>query len=170
LLSQTVKEWTADSSIPINVFAVCSDAKAGMRRETEDMSPYDLAIPATTDTKLLVEKLKKTSSKDKMNVILSTYQSIGIIHEAQKLGFGKFDLIIADEAHRTTGVTLMGEEGPVFTRVHDESYLNGSKRLYMTATPRVYGDSAKAKADAVDAVLASMDDYQTYGEEFYRLE
>ncbi len=169
LLSQTVKEWTADSSIPINVFAVCSDAKAGMRRETEDMSPYDLAIPATTDTKLLVEKLKKTSSKDKMNVILSTYQSIGIIHEAQKLGFGKFDLIIADEAHRTTGVTLMGEEGPVFTRVHDESYLNGSKRLYMTATPRVYGDSAKAKADAVDAVLASMDDYQTYGEEFYRL-
>jgi predicted helicase len=169
LLSQTVKEWTADSSIPINVFAVCSDAKAGRRRETEDMSPYDLAIPATTDTKLLIEKFQKVSSKDKMNVILSTYQSIGIIHEAQKLGFGKFDLIIADEAHRTTGVTLMGEEDSAFTRVHDDSYLKGAKRLYMTATPRVYGDSAKAKADAADALLASMDDYQTYGEEFYRL-
>ena len=169
LLSQTVKEWTADSSIPINVFAVCSDAKAGKRRETEDMSPYDLAIPATTDTKLLVEKFQKTSSKDKMNVILSTYQSIGIIHEAQKLGFGKFDLIIADEAHRTTGVTLMGEEDSAFTRVHDDTYIQGAKRLYMTATPRVYGDSAKAKADAADALLASMDDYQTYGEEFYRL-
>jgi predicted helicase len=169
LLSQTVKEWTADSLIPINVFAVCSDAKAGRRRETEDLSPYDLAIPATTDTNLLVEKFKKTKSKDKMNVILSTYQSIGIIHEAQKLGLGKFDLIIADEAHRTTGVTLMGEEDSMFTRIHDDTYLKASKRLYMTATPKVYGDSAKAKANAADAWLASMDDYETYGEEFYRL-
>jgi predicted helicase len=169
LLSQTVKEWTADSSIPINVFAVCSDATAGRRRETEDLSPYDLAIPATTDTSLLVEKFKKTKSKEKMNVILSTYQSIGIIHEAQKLGMGKFDLVIADEAHRTTGVTLMGEEDSLFTKVHDDKYLKASKRLYMTATPRVYGDSAKAKADAADAWLASMDDTETYGEEFYRL-
>ncbi len=169
LLSQTVKEWTADSSIPINVFAVCSDATAGRRRETEDLSLYDLAIPATTDTNLLVQKFKQTKSKEKMNVILSTYQSIGIIHEAQKLGLGKFDLVIADEAHRTTGVTLMGEEDSSFTRVHDDKYLKTSKRLYMTATPRVYGDSAKAKADAADAWLASMDDYETYGEEFYRL-
>jgi predicted helicase len=169
LLSQTVKEWTADSTIPINVFAVCSDAKAGRRRDTEDLSPYDLAIPATTDTKLLVEKFKKTKSKEKMNVILSTYQSIGIIHEAQKLGFGNFDLVIADEAHRTTGVTLMGEEDSMFTRIHDDKYVKSTKRLYMTATPKVYGDSAKAKADAADAWLASMDDYETYGEEFYRL-
>ncbi len=169
LLSQTVKEWTADSSIPINVFAVCSDASAGRRRETEDLSHYDLAIPATTDTNLLVEKFKNTKSKEKMNVILSTYQSIGTIHEAQKLGLGQFDLIIADEAHRTTGVTLMGEEDSSFTKVHDDKYLKASKRLYMTATPRVYGDSAKAKANAADAWLASMDDAGTYGDEFYRL-
>lgn len=169
LLSQTVKEWTADSTIPINVFAVCSDTKAGRRRDTEDLSPYDLAIPATTDIKLLVEKFKNTKSKEKMNVILSTYQSIGIIHEAQKLGVGNFDLIIADEAHRTTGVTLMGEEDSMFTRIHDDKYVKGAKRLYMTATPKVYGDSAKAKADAADAWLASMDDYETYGEEFYHL-
>jgi predicted helicase len=169
LLSQTVKEWTADSTIPINVFAVCSDAKAGRRRDTEDLSPYDLAIPATTDTKLLVEKFKNTKSKEKMNVILSTYQSIGIIHEAQELGLGNFDLVIADEAHRTTGVTLMGEEDSMFTRIHDDKYVKGVKRLYMTATPKVYGDSVKAKADAADAWLASMDDYETYGEEFYHL-
>ena len=169
LLSQTVKEWTADSTIPINVFAVCSDAKAGRRRDTEDLSPFDLAIPATTDTKLLVEKFKNTKSKEKMNVILSTYQSIGIIHEAQKLGLGNFDLVIADEAHRTTGVTLMGEEDSMFTRIHDDKYVKSTKRLYMTATPKVYGDSAKAKADAADAWLASMDDYETYGEEFYHL-
>jgi predicted helicase len=169
LLSQTVKEWTADSSIPINVFAVCSDSSAGRRRETEDLSPYDLAIPATTNSDLLVTNFKARKSKDKMNVILSTYQSIGILHEAQKMGLGKFDLIIADEAHRTTGVTLVGEEDSSFTRVHDGTYLKATRRLYMTATPRVYGSSAKAKASAADAWLASMDDYETYGEEFYRL-
>lgn len=169
LLSQTVKEWTADSNLPVNVYAVCSDAKAGRRRETEDMSPYDLAIPATTNTELLVSSFKRNKSKERMNIILSTYQSIEIVHKAQKEGIGKFDLIIADEAHRTTGVTLMGEEDSMFTKVHDDSYLASKKRLYMTATPRVYGDSAKAKADAADAWLASMDDYETYGEEFYRL-
>ncbi len=169
LLSQTVKEWTADSNIPINVYAVCSDAKAGRRRETEDMSPFDLAIPATTDTKLLVESFKRNKKSENMNVVLSTYQSIGIIHEAQKLGIGSFDLVIADEAHRTTGVTLVGEEDSTFTRIHDENYLKAKKRIYMTATPRVYGDSAKAKANAADAWLASMDDHDTYGAEFYRL-
>lgn len=169
LLSQTVKEWTADSNIPINVYAVCSDAKAGRRRETEDMSPFDLAIPATTDTKLLVETFKRNKKPEKMNVVFSTYQSIEIIHEAQKLGLGSFDLVVADEAHRTTGVTLAGEENSAFTRIHDENYIKADKRIYMTATPRVYGDSAKAKANAADAWLASMDDRDTYGAEFYRL-
>lgn len=169
LLSQTIKEWTADSSIPIKVYGVCSDAKAGRRRETEDISPYDLTIPATTDTQTLVRNFKKNKSKDSMNVVFSTYQSIEIVQKAQKKGIGKFDLIIADEAHRTTGITRIGEEDSHFTRVHDEKYLLASKRLYMTATPRMYGDTAKAKANAAEAWLASMDDYDTYGEEFYRL-
>lgn len=169
LLSQTIKEWTADSSIPITVYGVCSDAKAGKRRETEDMSPYDLAIPATTDTKSLITNFKKNKSKESMNVIFSTYQSIDIVQKAQKEGIGKFDLIIADEAHRTTGMTRVGEEDSHFTKVHDEKFLVASKRLYMTATPRMYGETAKAKANAAEAWLASMDDYDTYGEEFYRL-
>ena len=169
LLSQTIKEWTADSSIPITVYGVCSDAMAGRRRETEDMSPYDLAIPATTDTKSLITNFKKNKSKDSMNVIFSTYQSIDIVQKAQKEGIGKFDLIIADEAHRTTGMTRVGEEDSHFTKVHDEKFLLASNRLYMTATPRMYGDTAKAKANAAEAWLASMDDYDTYGEEFYRL-
>lgn len=104
-----------------------------------------------------------------MNVIFSTYQSIDIVQKAQKEGIGKFDLIIADEAHRTTGMTRVGEEDSHFTKVHDERFLNATKRLYMTATPRMYGESAKAKANAAEAWLASMDDYDTYGEEFYRL-
>ena len=169
LLSQTVKEWTSDSNIDINVFAVCSDSKAGKRKDSEDLSIYDLAIPATTDTKTLIEKYRSVKSKEKMTVFLSTYQSIEIIHEAQKAGIGKFDLVIADEAHRTTGVTLAGSEDSMFTKVHDDKYLPAKKRLYMTATPKIYGDTAKAKAESVDAHLASFDMSELYGDEFYRL-
>jgi predicted helicase len=169
LLSQTVKEWTSDSNIDINVFAVCSDSSAGKRKDSEDLSIYDLAIPATTDKKTLIEKYRSIKSKEKMTVFLSTYQSIEIIHEAQKAGIGKFDLVIADEAHRTTGVTRSGSEDSIFTKVHDDSYLPAKKRLYMTATPKIYGDTAKAKAESVDARLASFDMSELYGEEFYRL-
>ncbi len=172
LLSQSVKEWTANSSVPINVYAICSDSKAGRRKDTEDMSVYDLAIPATTDTQTLVEhfKLNRIKDKNRINLFLSTYQSINIVAEAQKLGVGNFELIIADEAHRTTGVTLSGEDDSYFTKIHDNSFISGSKRLYMTATPRIYGDAAKVKAASVEAAVASMDDVDIFGPEFYRLD
>jgi predicted helicase len=169
LLSQTVKEWTTDSNIPINVYAVCSDSKAGKRREEEDISSFDLAIPATTNTDLLTSKVLQHKNSEAMTVIFSTYQSINIVADAQKKGIGEFDLIISDEAHRTTGVTLAGEEDSNFTRVHDQNFIKGKKRLYMTATPRMYGETAKAKAASADAILASMDDEDVYGQELYRL-
>ena len=170
LLSQTVKDWTADSNIPIEVYAVCSDSMAGRRRDNEDAAPYDLAIPATTNVDVLVERFKANKSKSKMSVILSTYQSISIIAEAQKKGLGEISLIIADEAHRTTGKTLSGDDDSHFTKVHDDKVIKAQKRLYMTATPRMYGEVAKVKAASVDAVLASMDDEEIYGVEFYRID
>lgn len=169
LLSQTLKEWTSDAQIPISVFAVCSDQKAGKKRDVEDISPYDLILPATTDTELLVKQFKKNHSKSVMTVIFSTYQSITVISDAQKAGIPEFDLLIADEAHRTTGVTLSGNEDSNFTKVHSDNVISSKKRLYMTATPRVFSDGAKAKANTADAVLASMDDESIYGPEFYRL-
>jgi predicted helicase len=169
LLSQTLKEWTSDAQIPISVYAVCSDQKAGKKRDVEDISPYDLILPATTDTDLLVKQFKKNHSKKVMTVIFSTYQSIAVISDAQKAGIPEFDLLIADEAHRTTGVTLSGNEDSNFTKVHNDNVVSAKKRLYMTATPRVFSDGAKAKANTADALLASMDDESIYGPEFYRL-
>lgn len=169
LLSQTLKEWTSDATIPISVFAVCSDEKAGKKRDVEDISPYDLILPATTDTELLVKQFKKNHSKKVMTVIFSTYQSITVISDAQKAGIPQFDLLIADEAHRTTGVTLVGNEDSNFTKVHSDKVVGSKRRLYMTATPRVFSDGAKAKANSAEAVLASMDDESIYGPEFYRL-
>jgi predicted helicase len=169
LLSQTLKEWTADATIPLAPLAICSDSKAGKRGNTEDISPYDLVLPATTDPDLIVAQYKRTSGKENMTVFFSTYQSLPVIEAAQANGVPDFDLIIADEAHRTTGVTIAGEDDSNFTRVHDNNYVKGAKRLYMTATPRVFSDSAKGKASGADAVLASMDDQTLYGPEFYRL-
>jgi len=104
--------------------------------------------------------------------VFCTYQSIDIVHQAQELK-GKqwrdFDLIICDEAHRTTGVTLSGEDESAFTRVHDNTYLRAEKRLYMTATPRIFQPRVKNVAKENDAILASMDDESLYGKLFHRL-
>ena len=85
------------------------------------------------------------------------------------MGLADFDLVICDEAHRTTGVTLAGEDESNFVRVHDADYLAADRRLYMTATPRIFDDDVKAKAEEHSAVLASMDDETIYGPEFHRL-
>lgn len=168
LLSQTLKEWAADATVPLLPFAVCSDAKAGRRRKTEDLSPNDLILPATTDPDELV-KHHRRAKPEQMRVVFSTYQSIPVITAAQTAGIPRFDLVICDEAHRTTGVTLAEEDDSNFTRVHDDAHVSAAKRLYMTATPRVYADTSKAKAAAAEAVVASMDDEEKYGPELYRI-
>ncbi|WP_159717144.1 DEAD/DEAH box helicase [Actinomyces marmotae] len=177
LLSQTLREWSAEAEVPLRSFAVCSDAKVGKGRSkdslSEDISVVDLAIPATTDAHALAQRLARPAvSVDgvaPMTVVFATYQSIDVVARAQEAGAPAFDLIICDEAHRTTGATAAGEQDSAFVRVHDSAYLRGAKRLYMTATPRIYDDSTKARAGEKNAVLASMDDETTYGAELFRL-
>jgi predicted helicase len=167
LLSQTLREWTAEAELTLHPEAVCSDTKVG--KDSEDISAHDLALPATTKPKLLIQRVKAFAGKKQLNVIFSTYQSIQVISEAQGMGLPEFDLIICDEAHRTTGVTLAGDDESQFVRVHDQNFIKAKKRLYMTATPRLYDDSAKAKAKESNAELCSMDDETKFGPEFHRL-
>lgn len=169
LLSQTLKEWTAEAEVPLRPFAVCSDAKVGKRTDSEDISSYDLALPATTDAAKLYARITSGDAMEKITVIFCTYQSLPVVAAAQEKGLPEFDLIICDEAHRTTGITLAGEEESNFVRVHDQNYVKGLKRLYMTATPRIYDDPSKSHAHEGSAVLASMDDETLYGPEFHRL-
>ncbi len=107
-----------------------------------------------------------------MSVVFSTYQSIDVLHQAQhEYDLPAFDLIVCDEAHRTTGAVFDGIDESHFVRIHNAEYIRGTKRLYMTATPRIYGDVAKAKAEQKDSdlTLCSMDDAQLYGKELYVL-
>lgn len=107
--------------------------------------------------------------KKDLLVVFGTYQSIDVLGKAQKLGFPEFDLIIADEAHRTTGAKALGDDASVFTKVHSDLNVKGKKRLYQTATPKLYGVDAKKKAEANSIVVSSMDDERLYGTVFYRL-
>lgn len=169
LLSQTLKEWTAQATDEIRAFAVCSDTKVG--KHSEDIAVHDLAFPATTDAKRLGQAIAARPKGDKRRtVIFSTYQSIDVISQAQKKhDLGEFDLIVCDEAHRTTGVTLADDEESAFVRVHDPKFLVAKHRLYMTATPRIYADESKSKAEEGGAEIASMDDETKFGPEFHRL-
>ncbi|WP_242682162.1 DEAD/DEAH box helicase [Herbiconiux sp. SYSU D00978] len=170
LLSQTLKEWTVEASRPLRSFAVCSDVSVGKRKGDEDTPVVDLAYPATTSTQKLVDKFfVPPQDPATVTVIFSTYQSIEVVAQAQKQGLPEFDLIVCDEAHRSTGVTLAGEEESAFVRVHDQNYVQGKKRLYMTATPRIYADVSRTKAEEAGAVLADMDNEALFGKEFHRL-
>lgn len=169
LLNQTLREWKQESEIPFRAFAVCSDVKVGKHSTSEDMSVHDLVVPATTDTAALAREIAKRGEDDQFTVVFSTYQSIDVVAQAQAAGIPDFDLIVCDEAHRTTGVTLADQDESPFVRVHDQSFIRGSKRLYMTATPRLFNPETKDKAKGVDAVLASMDDESVFGPVFHRL-
>ncbi len=171
LLSQTVLEWTANADVTLAPLAVCSDPKVTRKAgENEDISVTDMALPATTNVELLIKRLDGAAAEPKtMCVVFATYQSIDVVARAQKSRGNAFNLIICDEAHRTTGTTLAGEDESAFVRVHSNDYISGTKRLYMTATPRIFGDASKAKAGEANAVIASMDDESLYGPEFHRL-
>lgn len=168
LLSQTLREWKNEASVGFRAYAVCSDSKVGKRSSLEDIQVPDLAYPATTNTKKLASHFQKASNET-LTVVFSTYQSIEVVAEAQKNGVPAFDLIVCDEAHRTTGKKLAGDDETSFQRVHDDDFISGRKRLYMTATPKIFNDAVKQKAEENDVLLASMDDPKLYGVEFHRL-
>jgi predicted helicase len=142
LLGQTLEEWAANSEQPINAICICSDPEVSKRKEkgedTDSFSIVDLALPASTDTQTILKQLEQASRDAGMTVVFSTYQSIDVIARVQKTvqannhssQQGMFDLIICDEAHRTTGVTLSNEDESAFVKVHNNDFIAAKKRTY----------------------------------------
>ena len=169
LMSQTVREWKNDCREEFTAYSACSDVKIGRSADADnlDLDVHDLAFPATTDPDKLARQVAYASA-DRMTVVFSTYHSIEVLTRAQKrFDLPEFDLVICDEAHRTTGVTLKDEDDSTFVRIHSNDHVAARKRLYMTATPRIFGDAARRKADDHDARLASMDDEATFGQDLF---
>ena len=172
LLSQSLRAWSADSERPLHAMAVCSDAQ--VTKDEEDLHVYDLALPATTDPSQIAKhfEVAKERAREKENplfCVFTTYQSLDRVAAAQELGAPVFDLVICDEAHRTTGALAADEGFSGFTMVHDTERFRAARRLYMTATPRLYSDAVKEKAREQDVVLCSMDTARLYGPVFHRL-
>lgn len=172
LLSQTLTEWTQESETPLHSFAVCSDSDVGHKRKKDDDTvqtfAHELRYPATTEPARLALEMSKRHDAYHMSVVFCTYHSIDVISRAQHhYGLADFDLIICDEAHRTTGATFDTEDESNFVKVHDEAFIHADKRLYMTATPRIYGDMAKASAEKDNVALFSMDDESLFGKELF---
>lgn len=185
LLQQTLNEWTAQANVNLRPFAVCSDTSVG-RKQSEDVSVHDLGFPATTDPNKLAARFNISTGDESVSVVFSTYQSIDVIHQAQQLGTQRgeaglpgmgalekglpdFDLVICDEAHRTTGISQPGADDSAFVRVHNDEFIRAKKRLYMTATPRIYVEDSKTKAAQDGVAVYSMDDETTFGPEFHHL-
>lgn len=171
LVGQSMREWANQSALPMECAVVCSDARAsGLDEDTWESSLRDIPYPASTDPDALYSQMKEVDPNS-LSVVFSTYQSIQVVSDAQKKGLPAFDLIICDEAHRTTGMVEQGKqnEASEFIKVHDNSIINGNKRLYMTATPRIYGDRAVRIANADSYIVSSMDDESVFGPEFYHL-
>ncbi|MDR1609064.1 MAG: DEAD/DEAH box helicase family protein, partial [Deltaproteobacteria bacterium] len=176
LISQLLLEWSSNSEKPLYSICVCSDPSVSRikKKKNEDdiiFSVEDLALPATTKVPQIIKQLEFARERhpNQLCVIFSTYQSIDKVSEALKKVKLTVDLIVCDEAHRTTGVILMDEDEGYFTKVHDNTFIKAKKRLYMTATPRIYAESLKRKAEDFSATLCSMDDENLFGPEVYRL-
>ena len=172
LLSQTLTEWNNNAEIRLHTHAVCSDPQVGKRKQEDGIifRLTDLGYPATTNSASLARNVERNFSKERMTVVFSTYQSIKAIESAMKEhGLKEFDLIICDEAHRTTGASLSDQDESYFVRVHKDQYIKAKKRLYMTATPKIYSDKVKKEADEKRADVYSMDNEEIYGPPLYVL-
>ena len=168
LFSQAMREWAEQQGAPHRYIGICSDTSAG--KKAEDVPIQELEIPVTTDPIQISQALQQTHD-DAMTVVFCTYHSLPIVESAQTEGAPAFDIILCDEAHRTTGVELPDDKDKTspFVLVHNGDRIRAKKRLYMTATPRLYTEGAKTKAASHDIEVFSMDDLETYGAEFHRL-
>lgn len=172
LLSQALTEWTQEAATPLHSYAVCSDSAVGKKHGEDDfvMLSHELQYPATTEAKHLATEMAKRHDGKHMDVVFSTYHSIDVISRAQKqYDLAEFDLVLCDEAHRTTGATFEGEDESHFVKVHDADFIKGAKRLYMTATPRIYSAEAEAKAERDRAKTYGMNNPAWFGNTLYTL-
>ena len=183
LLGQTYASWKANATVPINAVCVCSDSKVADKTDDDTLqeSIMDLQAPVSTNSNVIAAQIIRNSQKnDGLNVVFSTYQSIEAVHYAQQIvidqtggEYGEFDFAICDEAHRTASASsatnVLNNIESSYVRIHDNDFVRAQKRMYMTATPKIFSANIKAKANQDDAVLYSMDDKEIYGEEFFRV-
>ena len=188
LMGQTMREWAQNRTIPHQYLGVCSDPSTGKMPRGAATDLTQVHMPVSTDRDTIAERLGIELPHDSMRVVLTTYQSLPVIADAIERanahiregghGFQPFDLFVLDEAHRTTGIEdaeHTGKQATGFRLAHNDEALPALRRLYMTATPRVFTPRLKAKAKKMsyeagrDLDSFSMDDESVYGPRFFEM-
>jgi len=162
LLSQTLREWATNASIPFRYLCICSDTTVDLGNDSPIEKISDMDVPVTTEVEAIRKFLQDTSSKT--SIIFSTYQSSKVLAEAVRKSGTTFDIGIFDEAHRTAG-TKIGAWGMAL----DDRNIPINKRIFMTATPKIYAPHITKKAKEEDVLICSMDDADMYGHPFYEI-
>jgi superfamily II DNA or RNA helicase len=162
LLSQTLNEWTFAARDKFDALCVCSDQTVNRREEDEAISLVsELPFPVSSDPKDIINFLKRSSDQ----VIFSTYQSSSLIAQAQRSpNVPRFDLVVADEAHRCAG-----KSDTVFGTVLDDRLIRSDRRLFATATPRIYRAGIKKAAEEIGVQVVDMSDENSFGKRFHTL-
>ncbi|MGW3687873.1 Helicase associated domain protein [Streptomyces sp. NPDC005125] len=167
LLTQTVREWRLAGHTGPAV-AVCS--------LDDDPHLWDLDVRSTTSS----PQLALWHGRGPVTVY-ATYASLPVLAEAHEGAYGLpmdvFDLVVVDEAHRTSG-----SAGKAWAAIHDQDVIPAMRRLYMTATPRIWKERppraqwAERQAGFENArnplpqeLACSMDDPKIYGPVAYEL-
>ena len=162
LLSQILNDWTFAARDKFDALCVCSDQTVNRREEDEAISLVsDLPFPVSSD----VTEIAHFLVRDKDQVIFSTYQSSPLIAQAQKNNDAlHFDLIVADEAHRCAG-----KSDSAFQTALDDRLIKSERRLFATATPRVYKTSLKRGVEEFGVEVVDMNDDKSFGKRFHTL-
>ena len=183
LMGQMMREWSRHRSIEHQYVGICSDVSTGenpdLKKEGYLRGAFsELYMPVTTELEKISDALAHAVPHEKMRVVFSTYQSSIKIVDAlktQALGNFRFDLAICDEAHRTTGIEASAQSKEKNTKrfqlVHANENISVKKRLYMTATPRVFAENVKKRIEekSFDGQSYSMDDEETFGPEVFQM-
>ena len=179
LIGQTMREWSQQRNLPLQYLGVCSDPTSGRKQSPQADIAGDLtelAIPVTTNPDRLIEALAEPVPAGVMQVVFATYQSSPkIVATLEHLPDSwKFDLMVCDEAHRTTGIADPegGSADSPFRVVHNNQKIRSARRLYMTATPRVFTERQRQKIEenvGYEDDSYSMDDPAVYGNRFYQM-
>lgn len=155
LVNQTIREWRDQGVRGYTYVAVCSDSTvASVRSDSLVVTDEELAESGALVTRD-ADLLKSILTSKKKVVVFATYHSADKVEEAGV----SYDLMICDESHHLTGVGTFGKA------VLDDNRIYAKKRIFATATPRVY----TFKGDSKEVEVRSMDDESLFGEVCYTL-
>lgn len=161
LLKQTLREWTANRTVEFDFLPVCSDESVSNDNDAATASTNEVGYPVTTDPESIAAFLRRSGPR----VVFCTYQSSPEVAQAfTSDDVPSFDLAIVDEAHRTAG-----RVSSAFATILDTNKIKAARRLFMTATPRVFTARITRASRDGEFEYASMNDETKYGKVFHRL-